>query len=238
METVGRYVDTSQRGTHERPSPQLGVNTQDSLFCFFSVSRLFVISAVFVHVASSEPEPSVNSIISRTYQLLQSMKENTTILLNTYRSHQGSPFTDPDFKGFNYSMHYKKVPLPSSNFPEWSNLSDIKRLEKNYQAYHNYLGLMKLVWEDQSELNPDKGELLKMLKLTQKRIQGLLSNLTAIISALGGPSAPVKDPPVPDLVGNNNFEKKELGYVVCFWYRVWVERTLRDFNFLRRKYPS
>ncbi|XP_060639023.2 cardiotrophin-2-like [Anolis sagrei] len=200
------------------------------------VGRLFVISAVFVHIASSDPELSVNNLISRTYQLVQYMKENTTILLNTYRSHQGSPFSDPDFN--DSRTRFEEVPLPFSIYLEWKNLSDIKRLEENRQAYRAYSRLMEVVWDDQSDLNPGEGELLEMLRLTRQRIQGLLSNLTSIISTLGGPSVPVTDPPMPNLVENDTFKKKQLGYVVCFWYRLWVDRTLRDFDILRKKYPS
>ncbi|KAM6449064.1 cardiotrophin-2-like [Liasis olivaceus] len=148
---------------------------------------------------------------------------------------QGSPFTDKDFRAPRLS--YTGVPAAAISFLEWRILSDIDRLDKNFMAYSVFSEFLQLVWDDQFELNPTEGELLDMLKVTRLHVQGLLNNLTTIMSALGVPPSPVTDPLTLEVVKTNTFEKKVRGYVVCSTYKQWIDRTVRDFNLLVKKYP-
>ncbi|KAL7977555.1 hypothetical protein Chor_009504 [Crotalus horridus] len=149
--------------------------------------------------------------------------------------HQGSPFTDKDFHV--QGLSYDGVPAAAISFLEWRLLSDLDRLDKNYKAYSIISEFLQLVWDDQFELNPTEDGLLNMLKDTQLQVQGLVNNLTIIISALRAPPLPVTDPLTLDAVKTNTFEKKVRGYVVCSTYKQWIDRTVRDFNLLVKKYP-
>ncbi|KAH0626335.1 hypothetical protein JD844_001261 [Phrynosoma platyrhinos] len=199
-------------------------------------SKLLVISAVFVHIASPVPNRSVNAVIAQTFNLLLVMQANSTVLLNTYLSCQGSPFSDSSFSA--PRLHYDGVPTAAIQFWKWRTLSDLERLDKNYEAYSALSEFLQLVWDDQFAINPKQVELLEMLKVTRLRIEGLLSNLTAIMSALGGSPTPVTDSFMLESVEASTFEKKIRGYVVCHLYKQWVDRTVRDFALLKQKYPS
>ncbi|XP_063158572.1 cardiotrophin-2-like [Candoia aspera] len=199
------------------------------------VTSLCLICANLVHVASPERNGSVNTVINQTLNLVCLLKANSSSLLETYLSHQGRPFTDKDFHAPRLS--YTGVPAASISFLEWRILSDTDRLNKNFVAYSSFSEFLQLVWDDQFELNPTEDELLDLLKVTQLHVQGLLNNLTTIMSALGVPPSPVTDPLTLEVVKTNTFEKKIRGYVVCSTYKQWIDRTVRDFNLLVKKYP-
>ncbi|XP_061444896.1 cardiotrophin-2-like isoform X2 [Rhineura floridana] len=164
------------------------------------------------------------------------MKANSTVLLNTYLRHQGSPFSDSGFDA--HRLHYEGVPTAAIPFLEWRTLSNLKRLEKNYEAYTAFSEFLQLVWDDQFELNPTEVELLEMLRVTRLRIQGLLSNLTSIMSALGAPPTAIADSLMLEAIEADTFEKKVRGYVVCHTYKEWIDRTVRDFSLLMEKFPA
>ncbi|XP_042328844.1 cardiotrophin-2-like [Sceloporus undulatus] len=199
-------------------------------------SKLLVLSAVFVHFASPVPNRSVSTVIAQTFNLLLLMQANSTVLLNTYLSCQGGPFSDSSFSA--PRLHYDGVPTAAIPFRKWRTLSDLERLDKNYEAYSALSEFLQLVWDDQFVINSKQVELLEMLKVTRLRIEGLLSNLTAIMSVLGGSPTPVTDSLMLESVEASTFEKKIRGYVVCHLYRQWVDRTVRDFALLKEKYPS
>lgn len=160
---------------------------------------------------------------------------NVSLFSHSQLRHQGTPFSDPGFSA--QRLHYEGVPTAAMPFLEWRTLSDGKRLEKNYEAYLALSEFLQLVRDDQSELNPDEEELLEMLSLTQLQLQGLLSNLTCIMTAMGVPIAARGDPLMLETAGVNTFEKKIRGYVVCYTYKEWIDRTVRDFSLLGEKFP-
>lgn len=151
-------------------------------------------------------------------------------------SHQGSPFNS---RGFSIpGIRYERVPTASISFLKWKNLSDVERLGKNYEAYTTFFEFLQLVQDDQVDISPNAGELVEMLRVTQWRIQGLLSNLTSLLSAMGFPPAPGADQLMLDAAEVNTFEKKVRGYLVCHAYKEWIDRTVRDFALLKKKFPS
>lgn len=198
-------------------------------------SSLLVICATLFHVVYPDPTCTLSATIAQTFNLARHMRVNSTVLLNTYLMHQGTPFSNPDFSV--QRLQYEGVPTAAIPFLEWWTLSDSKRLEKNYEAYSALSEFLQLVWDDQSELNHDEDELLEMLRVTQLHIQGLLSNLTCIMSAMGVPVTPRGDPLMLETTGVNTFEKKVRGYVVCHTYKEWIDRTVQDFSLLGEKYP-
>ncbi|XP_062992983.1 cardiotrophin-2-like [Elgaria multicarinata webbii] len=199
-------------------------------------SGLLVISTALVHAVSPQLDYSINTKIAQTFNLARFLKANSTVLLNTYLSNQGSPFSDPGFR--DRRVQYEGVPTAAISFLKWRTLSDTERLDKNYAAYTVLSEFMQLVWDDQFRISDTKVELLEMLRATRLHIQGLLSNLTSIMSALGVPPTPVVDLLTPDITEANAFVKKVRGYVVCHTYSQWMERTVRDFTLLVEKYPS
>ncbi|XP_039186421.1 cardiotrophin-2-like [Crotalus tigris] len=199
------------------------------------VTSLCLICASLVHAVSPEKDGPVKTVIQQTFNLASHLKGNSSILLETYLRHQGSPFTDKDFHV--QGLSYDGVPAAAISFLEWRLLSDLDRLDKNYKAYSIISEFLQLVWDDQFELNPTEDGLLNMLKDTRLQVQGLVNNLTIIISALRAPPSPVTDPLTLDAVKTNTFEKKVRGYVVCSTYKQWIDRTVRDFNLLVKKYP-
>ncbi|KAF7235578.1 Cardiotrophin-2 [Varanus komodoensis] len=201
-----------------------------------AVRSLWVLCAALVQAASPNPDCFINTKIAQTFNLVHLLKANTTVLLNTYLSHQGSPFSDPGFSSS--KVQYKGVPTASIPFLKWRTLSDTERLDKNYEAYTILSEFLQLVWDDQFHISDGKDELLEMLRVTRLRIQGLLSNLTSIMTALGVPPTPVADLLTPEVIEATTFEKKIRGYVVCDSYRQWVERTVRDFSLLMEKFPT
>nr|XP_020662983.1 cardiotrophin-2-like [Pogona vitticeps] len=205
--------------------------------CLSLASSLLAVGVALIHMVSPEPGSCANATITQTYNLVRLMQANTTVLLNTYLSHQGSPFSEPGF--FNTGrLHYDGVPTIAIHFLEWRSMTDMERLGQNYRVYSIFFEFLQLIWDDQLEINPYETELLEMLKATQLHIKGLLSNLTGIMCSLGSPPTPLTDPLMMKVTEADTFEKKFRGSVVCYRYRQWVDRTVRDFSLLQNKYRS
>ncbi|XP_048372708.1 cardiotrophin-2-like [Sphaerodactylus townsendi] len=203
----------------------------------FPLARsLLVVCAVFLHVVSPRPDlPAAAVSINQTFNLARHMQLNSTVLVHTYLIHQGSPFSDPDFGA--QRIGYEGVPSADMPFLTWCNLSDYDRLSQNYKAYKKFFEFLVLVRNDQMELNSDKEDLVEMLKTTQLHIRGLINNLTSIMEALEFPVARTEDTLTLQATGTNNFEKKVRGYVVCLKYKEWIDRTVKDFARLAKKFP-
>ncbi|KAG6926608.1 cardiotrophin 2, partial [Chelydra serpentina] len=190
---------------------------------------------VLVQLARPDPNPSAPTI-SQTYNLARLLQANTTKLLTTYLSAQGSPFSDPGFSA--PGLRWAGVPVATFPFLAWRTMGDAERLARSYGAYAAFDAFLQLVWDDQDELCPDCSELLAMLGTAQARTRGLLANLTSIMAAMGIPAPPATDPLTSEAAGVGAFEKKCRGYVVCREYHGWVDRTVRDFTLLKAKYPA
>ncbi|XP_054850107.1 cardiotrophin-2-like [Eublepharis macularius] len=204
----------------------------------FSLARsLLVICAASLHVVSTDPDLSeAAATIAQTFHLVRHMQLNSTILLQTYLRHQGSPFSDLDFDA--QRIYYKGVPPADIPFLEWCNLKDCERLSQNYEAYSTFFEFLLLIRNDQLELNPNQEELLELLKITHLHVKGLLSNLTSIMVALRFPVTRTVDTLTLQAVEANDFEKKVRGYVVCLTYKEWIDRTVKDFARLIKKLPA
>uniref|UniRef100_A0A8D0DMH1 Ciliary neurotrophic factor n=1 Tax=Salvator merianae TaxID=96440 RepID=A0A8D0DMH1_SALMN len=164
------------------------------------------------------------------------MKQRSTDLLSTYLRYQGSPFSDPGFSIL--TLEYENVPMAAITYQEWRALTNVQRLEKNYEAYATFSEFFQVVRDDQLDINPNEKELLDMLTKTQLHIQGLLNNLTSIMSALGAPPPTAKDLLTLDITKAGFFEKKIRGYVVCQRYTEWLVRTEQDLTFLHSNFPN
>nr|XP_056720181.1 cardiotrophin-2-like [Euleptes europaea] len=218
--------------TERYPHPPLGGSSRKLL----EARNLLVICALLLHVVSPDPDLSgAAAAINQTFNLVRHMQLNTTVLLHTYLIHQGSPFSNPGFD--TQRIGYEGVPSADIPFLTWCNLSDCERLSHNYKAYTEFFEFLLLIRNDQLELNPNQGDLLEMLKVTQLHIRGLLSNLTSIMVALQFPVTRPQDTLPLQAAGANNFEKKVRGYVVCLRYKEWIDRTVKDFARLTTKFP-
>ncbi|XP_029462767.1 cardiotrophin-2-like [Rhinatrema bivittatum] len=183
----------------------------------------------------SVPIPAAE-VIGQTYKLALLLQSNTSALLNTYLSYQGSPFSSPGFSS-SY-LQLDGLPEAAISYRTWRGLSDEQRLTENYQAYTIYTEFFQLVLDDQGLLNPGQDDLLGMLRKTRMGIEGLLNNLASIMDTKGYqlPMVP-PDPLMSASASISNFNRKVRGYVVCREYRNWMDRTVRDFTLLRDKYP-
>ncbi|XP_032621078.1 cardiotrophin-2-like [Chelonoidis abingdonii] len=199
-----------------------------------AAQNLFL-SLVLVQLARPEPSPRATTI-SQTYNLARLLQTNTTKLLNTYLSAQGSPFSDPGFSAL--GLRWAGVPVATLPFLAWRTMGDMERLARNYGAYATFDAFLQLVRDDQDELCPNCSELLAMLGTARAQTRGLLANLTYIMAAMGIPTPPATDPLTSEAASVGAFEKKCRGYVVCREYHGWVDRTVRDFTLLKAKYPA
>ncbi|XP_030066383.1 cardiotrophin-2-like [Microcaecilia unicolor] len=181
----------------------------------------------------SVPIPATETI-RQTHSLALLLQSNTSALLNTYLSYQGSPFSDPGFS----SPYFKIEELPKAaiTFRIWRGLSVEQRLAENYQAYTIYAEFFQLVLDDQRLLNPGQDALLGMLRKTKMGIEGLLNNLASIMGMAGYQIPMPPDPLMSASASISNFNRKVRGYVVCTEYRNWMERTVRDFTVLLDRY--
>nr|XP_025046113.1 cardiotrophin-2-like isoform X1 [Pelodiscus sinensis]XP_025046115.1 cardiotrophin-2-like isoform X2 [Pelodiscus sinensis] len=194
-----------------------------------------LVSLVLVQLARPDPNPSATTI-AQTYNLARLLQANSTALLNTYLSAQGSPFSDPGFSAV--GLRWAGVPVAPLPFLAWRTMGDAERLTRSYGAYAAFDAFLQLVWDDQAELCPGCSELLAMLGAARARTRGLLANLTSIMATMGIPAPPAADSLSLEATGVGAFERKCRGYVVCREYQGWIDRTVRDFTLLKAKYPA
>ncbi|XP_067391389.1 cardiotrophin-2-like [Emydura macquarii macquarii] len=199
-----------------------------------ALAQSLLLSLVLVQLARPDPNPSA-ATITQTYHLARLLQANTTELLTTYLSAQGSPFSDPGFSA--PGLRWAGVPVATLPFLAWRTMGDAERLARSYGAYAAFDAFLQLVWDDQAELCPDCAELLAQLGSARARARGLLANLASIMAAMGIPAPPAADLLTSEASGVGAFEKKCRGYVVCREYHSWVDRTVRDFTLLKAKYP-
>ncbi|XP_069508042.1 cardiotrophin-2-like [Ambystoma mexicanum] len=196
-----------------------------------------LVSGGFFAMARAAPVPGgAAAVIAQTYNLALGLQESAPVLLGTYLSFQGSPFSDPGFS----APELQLTGLPSAAMPyrAWRALSDADRLTKSLEAYTILSEFLQLVLADQQSLNPNQASLLIMLRTAQANVQGLLSNIASIMNGMGVLVPAVDDPLMAASVSITTFQKKVRGYVVCREYRNWVDRSVRDFSFLKDKYPA
>ncbi|KAJ7314144.1 hypothetical protein JRQ81_006083 [Phrynocephalus forsythii] len=198
---------------------------------------LLVTWVALIHIVSPESDSYVSDAIIRTYNLACLMQANSTVLLNAYLSHQGRPFSNPGFFA-TQQLQYNGVPTIAIDFLEWRTMTDLGRLNQNYRAYSAFSVLLQLIRDDLLGIKPQETELLEMLRVTRVQIQGLLSNLTSIMSSLGAPPTTLSDLPILEVLEADTFKKKLWASLVCYRYKQWVSRTVRDFSLLREKYAS
>nr|XP_006002257.2 PREDICTED: cardiotrophin-2-like [Latimeria chalumnae] len=197
---------------------------------------LCILLVAVMRLTLTAPIPAA-STISKTYDLARLLQSKAGEQLRTYLSYQGSPFSDPYFSTFQLQLNELPKALIKS-YREWYLMSDETRLKENYKAYAVYVEYLQLVLDDQEELNPSQADLHKMLATTKANLQGLLSNLSSILSSMGFETPVVSDPLSSVSFSASAFEKKIRGYIVCKEYGLWMDRTVHDFIFLRSKYPA
>uniref|UniRef100_A0A6I8N399 Cardiotrophin-2 n=1 Tax=Ornithorhynchus anatinus TaxID=9258 RepID=A0A6I8N399_ORNAN len=173
--------------------------------------------------------------ISRAYNLALYMQKNTSMLLQLYLQHQGSPFSDPGFSA--PELQLNGLPSASIPFLTWQSLRDDDRLTRTFGAFSALAKYLQLVGDDQADLNPDSPALLDQLEAARLRAQGLASNTAAIMSALGLAPRPEADILGPVLFGASAFERKCRGYIVTREYGHWTDRAVRELALLKAKYP-
>ncbi|XP_041094680.1 cardiotrophin-2-like [Polyodon spathula] len=149
--------------------------------------------------------------------------------------YQGSPFSHRGFSAD--GLQLPGLPVAAASFWAWRQLSAAERLLENLRAYRVYSALLPLVAEEQTALNPTALDLLKLLRETHSQIRQLVCNLTGVMRDLGlrVPGAAGQPLPSPE-VRTPAWERKVRGYLVCVGLTAWLERTVRDLTFLKKKH--
>ncbi|XP_034774102.2 cardiotrophin-2-like [Acipenser ruthenus] len=177
---------------------------------------------------------SVTSI-SQTYSLAVLLRTNTAQLLTTYHKYQGSPFSDRGLS--DHGLQLTGLPVAAASFCAWRQQSVEERLGENFKAYSAYIEFLRLVTDDQTALNPTALDLLKLLRKTHSRIRMLVGKLAGLMTGLGLtiPEVAVDRLPAGSLSASD-WERKIRGYAVCLGLTNWLERTVRDLTFLKKKH--
>ncbi|XP_038619342.1 cardiotrophin-2-like [Tachyglossus aculeatus] len=174
--------------------------------------------------------------ISQAHSLALYMQKNTSMLLQLYLQHQGSPFSEPGFSA--PELQLDGLPPANISLPAWRGLRDGDRLTRTFGAFSALAQYLQLVGDDQADLNPDSPALLARLGAARLRAQGLASNTAAIMSALGLAPPPEVDVLRPVPFGASAFERKCRGYVATREYGRWTDRAVRELALLKAKYPA
>ncbi|KAJ1125547.1 hypothetical protein NDU88_003975 [Pleurodeles waltl] len=201
------------------------------------LSFCVLVSGSFFSMARTAPVPEgAAPVIAQTFNQVSRLQEGTPLLLSTYLTFQGSPFSDPGFSA--PELQITGLPTAAIPYRAWRALSDADRLTRSLSAYTILSEFLQLVQDDQRSLNPDKASLLTLLTTAQANIEGILSNLGTIMKRMGIVGPPVTDPLMAASLSISTFQKKVRGYVVCREYMNWIDRSVRDFSFLKDKYPA
>lgn len=196
-----------------------------------------LVSGSFISMAQTAPVPEgAAAVIAQTFNQVSRLQGGTPLLLSTYLTFQGSPFSDPGFSA--PELQITGLPIAAIPYKAWRTLSDADRLTKSLSAYSTLSEFLQLVHDDQRSLNPDKASLLTLLTTAQANIDGILSNLVTIMKRMGIAEPPIMDPLMAASLSISTFQKKVRGYVVCREYMNWIDRSVRDFSFLKDKYPA
>lgn len=134
---------------------------------------------------------------------------------------QGSPFSDPGFSA--PELQLRSLPPATVFFKTWHSLDDGEQLSRTQEAFLALTQHLQLVGEDQSDLNPGSPILLAQLRAARLRTQGLLGNMTAIMTSLGHPIPPEEDILELGPCEASAFERKCRGYIVTREHGHWTD---------------
>uniref|UniRef100_A0A8C4SJE2 Uncharacterized protein n=1 Tax=Erpetoichthys calabaricus TaxID=27687 RepID=A0A8C4SJE2_ERPCA len=150
--------------------------------------------------------------------------------------YQGSPFSDPGFSA--PDLQLAALPTAAIGFLAWRSMAVEERLSSNVKAYSVYIEFLQLVMDDQSQLNPAAKDLKDALEHHHTHLQGLKSNISNIMTNMGF-QVPVVADTISSICFNvSEFQRKIRGYVFCKDLKLWIDRTVRDFQLLMTTFST
>ncbi|XP_039620435.1 cardiotrophin-2-like [Polypterus senegalus] len=200
----------------------------------YIIGTFFILTVELFGDVRTAPVPTVK--ISQTYSLSLMLQTSSANLLNTYLQYQGSPFSDPGFSA--PDLQLAVLPTVAIGFLAWRSMAVEERLSSNIRAYSVYIEFLQLVMDDQSQLNPAAKDLKDALEHHHTHLQGLKSNISEIMTNMGFQVPVVADTISSTSFNVSEFQRKIRGYVFCKELKLWIDRTVRDFQLLKTTFPT
>ncbi|XP_059809250.1 cardiotrophin-2 [Hypanus sabinus] len=194
--------------------------------------------AVCVLGSAVAPE-TTRQLITRTLRLTTFLKNDSTELRKIYLQQMGSPFSDPEFSL--PRRHLEGVPDAEIPILTWFNLSAQERLGADLGALSILLKLLEVMAEDLMVLGDSSsppGKLLGQLNAHRSNVNGLVTGLCKLLSALGYTPPTLPLPLATPSCETSAFECKVRGYLICRNYMGWLARTERDLGLLSHSVSS
>ncbi|XP_041427128.1 cardiotrophin-like cytokine factor 1 isoform X3 [Xenopus laevis] len=181
-------------------------------------------------------DPLARTSIQKSYDLTKYLEHQLRSLAGPYLNYLGPPFNDPDFNPPR-AGGTETIPSASVDFHLWRNLNDGLRLAENHRAYSLLLCYLQSIDEEvvRTELRRSLGQFCTSL-------QGLLVSIAGVMSSLGyqPPQELVTSyPPIAMGFGRgNDFLRKMEDFWLLKELQIWLWRSAKDFNRLKRKVPA
>ncbi|KAG9463500.1 hypothetical protein GDO78_021612 [Eleutherodactylus coqui] len=148
----------------------------------------------------------------------------------------GPPFNDPDFNPPR-AIGPETIPSASVDLHMWRNLNDSLRLAENHRAYSVLLCYLRSI---DSEVA--RTELRRSLGRFCTSLQGLVVSIAGVMSSLGyNPPPELATSSTPTGLGfgkGNDFLRKMEDFWLLKELQIWLWRSAKDFNRLKRKVPA
>nr|AAS21121.1 receptivity factor PRFB1 [Plethodon richmondi] len=212
------------------------------IFLVVSVSRatsLTISTPVKRSTSSDVAELSATTIVlfSETQKFAESMKDNADSLLTTYLSLQGEPYSNPDFSFLDIQI--ANLPTAAMNYDTFMRQTDEIRLKNNLYFYSAIIKFLQLTMDEQKDLNPADQSITAKFEQVLSNINALIDNISTIMTQMDfSVKIEFRTPMVESYIGSAIFRKKLRGYIVCREYKERVALTMRDFEFLAKKYEG
>ncbi|CAJ0949021.1 unnamed protein product [Ranitomeya imitator] len=168
--------------------------------------------------------PGVDTVVDRLQQIW------------TQLNYLGPPFNDPDFNPPR-AIGPETIPSASVDLHMWRNLNDSLRLAENHRAYSVLLCYLRSI---DSEVA--RTELRRSLGRFCTSLQGLVVSIAGVMSSLGYNPPPEfatsSPPPGLGFGKGNDFLRKMEDFWLLKELQIWLWRSAKDFNRLKRKVPA
>ncbi|XP_075438096.1 cardiotrophin-2-like, partial [Ascaphus truei] len=137
--------------------------------------------------------------------------------------------------GFSFpSWQEPGLPPASLGYRTWRCLCPGERLLLARDSFSAIAEFFQLVLDDQQSLNPQAGDLLRLLDGARVSAEAMLSNVASALTDLGFQPPPARPEPLSwASTGATAFQKKVRGYVLCREYRDWLGRAAKDMELLK-----
>ncbi|XP_053306568.1 cardiotrophin-like cytokine factor 1 [Spea bombifrons] len=202
------------------------------VLCAMLVSILHMASLNALNVT----DPLARTSIQKSYDLTKYLEHQLRSLAGPYLNYLGPPFNDPDFNPPRAGGP-ETIPSASVDFHMWRNLNDGLRLAENHRAYSLLLCYLRSIDGEVA-----RAELRRSLGRFCTSLQGLVVSIAGVMSSLGyqPPQELATSSPLPAMGygRGNDFLRKMEDFWLLKELQIWLWRSAKDFNRLKRKVPA